>query len=1714
MKKIYYLLFAFAFSFQFLRAQIGIGTLSPHASSMLDISASDKGLLVPRVSLTGTNDNTTIAGSATSLLVYNTNTSTPGPNQVTPGYYYWDGSVWLRLSTGAGSGDNLGDHKATQNIEMMSNYLSGDGDNEGIFVDNDGRVGIGFVGPFFSPLNLRGSGLFDATISSQNTTGGIEWRYGALNDGSFSFVKITGMTYQALTLEYATGNVFLSGDANRKFGLSRTNTGSGNTLTIESAGAEFLSTNQSGGNLLLSSGISTGNAGSNIQFNTATSGVSGTSDNIPTEKMRITSSGNVGIGTTSPSTLLHLNKVDGGEVLRITSLTSGDPHIKILSDGAQTIIGSNNTTTGFQESFVGSQNSYPLALRTNNANRIFISSSGNVGIGTSSPSTNLDVIGTIRFQGYTSGVNGGILTTNTSGDLGVNNFSGNANDVLRGNGTFGAVPGGGNNWGILGNSGTNPLTNFLGTIDNQNLVFRTNNAERVRITTKGNIEVLNSARSVFLGEGAGLLQDNSADRFNTGLGNFSLASITTGNNNIGIGSGALYTATTTFDNVAIGNNAMYSVSTGSSNTAIGAGALSSGDVGSYNVAVGSSALPSNQSGNNNIAIGYRSALLNTTASYNTVVGNDAYYSNRAGSFAVVIGAEAMFYANNTFTSFTNRNIAIGYQAYRGSAIPVNNTGNDNTVIGYQALTNNVTGSFNTAIGVQSLQNNTYSGQNTAIGYQALRQQSFTNGNTDWNTGNTAIGYRALMNNQPTANNNGYLNTAVGLGALMSNTTGSGSVAIGSSSLTSATTANYNIGIGLWALSNTTIGSNNIAIGTNAMQANTTGASNVVIGHASMQSSTSSSNTIVGAFASFNTTSGGQNTVLGFNSYEQNRTGSGVVAIGFEAMRYANNTLTAFNNFNTAIGYQAYRGSITPSANTGNLNTVVGYRSLFSNSSGSSNTALGISTLINNTIGSGNTAIGDSALTSVTLGNFNTAIGYLSNTTSSLENATAIGYRAFVQQNNSMVLGSIAGLNGATDNTNVGIGTTAPSSILHLRRNASIPVLTLQLGDAISLPNTILSQIQAADATSGAPTNQASIAFYRDAASSGPTDLPTAIGFNVTKDGNSVPSEVMRITNIGNVGIGTANPNHPLDVFGTINALGFTASNAAPVGSFLKGNGISYTTGYLSASDIPSGSNVYIQNQTLTNQIASFRINGNSYFDGGRLGIGTITPFNALEVRGYTDANESVFRFGIQDSPNDHITLWNGIGTAGLFQPVLQTNIESNNLNAFTLRTQVAPAQDAGTNPIFTFEARRNDNSQITNRPLFQWTNQSTVNLLMDVQGRLRTMDRDIFLRNDANHGLGWYGTGKLFNGYNIDGPVIYGYGGGALGWNDFASSAQGVSLRWMRESPISTQSFVSINSKLTPSIPLMVVRENGFSEGHFLSFSNTSEYSALVLGKARGTELSPSASQSGNVLGALIFRGHSGAGWQVNASQIRCDAPENFNGSAAGSRIVISTVPNGTISPQPRLTVDHNGNIALGNFTPGYRLHASQNLLGYVASIDNTQNVAGANGMRIIAGQNTYTAQSRFIAFFRPDLVEIGSITQNATNTVAYNTTSDARLKNVLSVSSFGLKQLNQILVVDYTFKSDPNQEIMNGFLAQQLFEHYPFAVSKPQKDEDVWQIDYGKLTPLLVQSVQDLSKENQVLKSQLEEQHFINAQLKKELDEQKSEIQKIKEYLNLNSKN
>ena len=98
-KFIIVLILAIVFPEPWTFSQISVSTSvsDPDPSAMLDIQSTNKGFLPPRIALTGTNSAVPVIAPAPGLLIYNTINSGSSPNNVIPGYYFWNGTRWVPL---------------------------------------------------------------------------------------------------------------------------------------------------------------------------------------------------------------------------------------------------------------------------------------------------------------------------------------------------------------------------------------------------------------------------------------------------------------------------------------------------------------------------------------------------------------------------------------------------------------------------------------------------------------------------------------------------------------------------------------------------------------------------------------------------------------------------------------------------------------------------------------------------------------------------------------------------------------------------------------------------------------------------------------------------------------------------------------------------------------------------------------------------------------------------------------------------------------------------------------------------------------------------------------------------------------------------------------------------------------------------------------------------------------------------------------------------------------------------------------------------------------------------------------------------------------------------------------------------------------------------------------------------------------------------------
>jgi hypothetical protein len=169
------LLFLTISFFSNVNAQTGIGTSTPNAAAKLDVSSTTKGFLPPKVALTATNSFDPITGlsgstalaTAAGLLIYNTATAGTAPNNVVPGYYYWNGTTWVQISAGLiidnskTAGFTLG---ATDNNKV---FLITSASNITVTVPNTLPVGFScqFIQGSAGTITLAGSSV---TLNSSN----------------------------------------------------------------------------------------------------------------------------------------------------------------------------------------------------------------------------------------------------------------------------------------------------------------------------------------------------------------------------------------------------------------------------------------------------------------------------------------------------------------------------------------------------------------------------------------------------------------------------------------------------------------------------------------------------------------------------------------------------------------------------------------------------------------------------------------------------------------------------------------------------------------------------------------------------------------------------------------------------------------------------------------------------------------------------------------------------------------------------------------------------------------------------------------------------------------------------------------------------------------------------------------------------------------------------------------------------------------------------------------------------------------------------------------------------------------------------------------------------------------------------------------------------------------------------------------------------------
>jgi hypothetical protein len=265
---------------------------NPDPSAMLDIQSSTMGLSIPNIALTATNSSSPIAATPkTGLIVFNTATAGTSPNNVVPGFYYWNGSKWMAFVSGSngnwGTNGNAGTTAGSNFVGTTDavDFVTMTNNAEVMRATSGGNIGIGNTIPV-SKLDIA---------TGTTTVNSIVNAVGKINDFLQFNIQNTSNGAHAQSGYSATAD---NGSPTTGFawlGINNSNFNYPTTYNI--GGVNDVSFLGSGQDLYLANA----NNSKSIIFSTGTA-----TTPFFAERMRITNAGNVGIGNSAPVSKLDV----------------------------------------------------------------------------------------------------------------------------------------------------------------------------------------------------------------------------------------------------------------------------------------------------------------------------------------------------------------------------------------------------------------------------------------------------------------------------------------------------------------------------------------------------------------------------------------------------------------------------------------------------------------------------------------------------------------------------------------------------------------------------------------------------------------------------------------------------------------------------------------------------------------------------------------------------------------------------------------------------------------------------------------------------------------------------------------------------------------------------------------------------------------------------------------------------------------------------------------------------------------------------------------------------------------------------------------------------------------------------------------------------------------------------------------------------------------
>lgn len=759
--------------------KIGLPTGAPDASAILDISNTGaifaQGFLGPKVALISNNQPDPINNPATGLIVYNTATAGTSPNNVSPGYYFWNGSFWAVFASSITSTPVTVNNIYGTDGTISGNRTIGLGGFNINF--NGGKVGIGNPTPLYN-LDVVGSGRFSTDVLINGITLGL---------GGTAAVSNTMFGVNS-------GLVNTTGTNNTYSGYYA---GAGNTTGAYNVG--------SGANSL--TGNTTGSQNAAIGFNSLAANTTGYNNvAIGTGSGQINSIGfgNVFLGNLAGATETGSNKLYINNTNTPTPLLYGNFGTGLLgigfTDPQSTLHSSGTISTGIPLGGLGGAAAADGIIKLynlTNANSVSIKS----GI-TTAPYT-LTLPPTLPLANQ-------LISSDPLGNLSF-------------------VDKGAFSWSKVGNTGITDVDNFVGTLENIPLNFRVNNTRVGRIDgiTTSNTYLGYLAGNATTGVqntalGANSQKNNSTGSFNFSGGVNALLNNSTGANNVSAGYNSLQSNTTGYLNVAVGNGAGFTNVSGFGNVFLG-NQSGYNETGNNNLYIANSAsatpLVYGNFGTNKLGIGFTTPQSTLHSSGTVSIGIPL---GGLGGVPATDGIVQLYNSTNAnIVSIKGGVTTVPYTITLPTALPTAN----------QLLMGDITGNLKwvdkgelswSKTGNTGLTDANFIGTVDYTPFN-IRVNNLKAARIDPASLNTFFGY--LSGAATTGTNN----TGFGASVLSGNTTGYNNVAHGYNSLNANTTGYQNFAGGAGASLTNTTGYNNTVVGANSGGGIVTGFNNTIVG---------------------------------------------------------------------------------------------------------------------------------------------------------------------------------------------------------------------------------------------------------------------------------------------------------------------------------------------------------------------------------------------------------------------------------------------------------------------------------------------------------------------------------------------------------------------------------------------------------------------------------------------------------------------------------------------------------------------------------------------------------------------------------------------------------------------------------------------------------------------------------------------------------------------